>query len=125
MDKLVEISALDNLLCGIFHVSSFTYKAVVPIYVHMSHAHTGTGQLTVRDVASKLWHVSCVHMYNPSTHIRSHLYAPHDAHALVYVYMRGEVGEGRENLGKGEGRGKGEWEGRVGVGDHLHASKET
>ena len=90
----------------------------------------------MRDVACKLWHVSCVHIYTPSTHTHSHLYAPHDTHALVYVYMRGEVGEGRENLGKGEGRGegrvgrereegKGEWEGREGVGDHLHAPKET
>ena len=71
MDKLVEISALDNLLCGMCHVSSFTYIALVLIYVPHAHTHTHTHMHT--------------HMHT-HTHIHTHTHNTHTPHTHAHTH---------------------------------------
>ena len=46
MDNLIEISELDNLLYGMCHVSSFTYKAQVLIHSDVARSQTTPGHCT-------------------------------------------------------------------------------
>ena len=82
MDKLVEISALDNLLSGMCHVSSFTYIALVLIYVPHAHTHTHTHMHTHMHMHTHI-HTHTTHTHHTHMHTHTSHHTCTHAHTLV------------------------------------------